>query len=115
MALKKLMQTASGHACEYWRLASIQQDHVARTGRMVLVGYRDQDARDAGLLPLGDATFIVDGYIGHETTTAQAYGFLKSHRRLIEAKCEHTNHETGEKWIQPAKYEDGPFFKSEDC
>lgn len=115
MALQIEMETPSGHRCSYWRLAALQQDHVSRSGRLVMVGYLDQQAREDGRLPLGEATVIVEAYLGHEATTAAAYGYLVTEQRLLEEACEHHDETTGERWTQPARYEPGLFYGAENC
>jgi hypothetical protein len=77
MALRKLLTLPSGHAVEYWRIASITTAFAAGHGVVELAGYRDQAAREAGMPPLADARQTFSGYLGHGGT-AEAYAWLRS-------------------------------------
>jgi hypothetical protein len=77
MALRKLLTLPSGHAVEYWRIASITTAFVAGHGTVELAGYRDQAAREAGMPPLADARQVFSGYLGHGGT-AEAYEWVRS-------------------------------------
>jgi hypothetical protein len=84
MALRKLLTLPSGHACEYWRIASITTAFATGHGTVELAGYRDQAAREAGMPPLADARQTFSGYLGHGGT-AEAYEWVRSQPSVVPA------------------------------
>ncbi len=87
MALLKNITLPSGHACDYWRIASITTAFSAGAGYVELAGYRDQAAREAGLPSLADARYVFQGYLGHGGT-AEAYEWVRSQPSVVPAHYE---------------------------
>jgi len=48
MAYKKSLQLNNGFIAEYWRVTSVPADKLAKTGEVVVIGYKDKATRDAG-------------------------------------------------------------------
>ena len=87
MALLKPITLPSGHDCAYWRIASISTNYAHGHGAVELVGYRDADAREAGLPPLADSRMVFHGYTGHGGT-AEAYEWVKQQPSVVPGRYE---------------------------
>lgn len=87
MALLKNITLPSGHACAYWRIASISANYTHGHGTVELVGYRDADARDAGLPPLADSRMVFHGYTGHGGT-GEAYDWVRTQPSTVPGHYE---------------------------
>ena len=87
MALLKNITLPSGHACTYWRIASITTSYANGHGAVEIVGYRDADARAAGLAPLADSRMTFHGYLGHGGT-AEAYDWVRTQPSTVPGHYE---------------------------
>ena len=87
MALLKNITLPSGHACAYWRIASISANYAHGHGAVEIVGYRDADARADGLPPLADSRLVFNGYTGHGGT-AEAYDWVRTQPSTVPGHYE---------------------------
>ena len=76
--VKPIEISNTGLVASYWRLAYNQTDHDARIVECRLCGYADQEAREAGKVPLPSiASRLSSEDLGvaslHEITTATLY------------------------------------------
>lgn len=90
MALQKSITTPSGAAATYWKAAVIELDHYRNEAHVLLLGFIDQQARDAGLRPLDSRSFFFehDGFtgFGHEVNNTQvAYAKIKTSPEFADA------------------------------
>lgn len=87
MAFQKVITLPSGHDCAYWRIASISANYAHGHGAVELVGYRDADAREAGLPPLADSRMVFNGYTGHGGT-GEAYDWVRTQPSTVPGHYE---------------------------
>lgn len=60
MALNQIIQHQTGAYSSYWRITLTNINYLNQTAVIQMLGYVDENARQAGKLNLDDRAFIVD-------------------------------------------------------
>ena len=62
MALRQIIQHATGTYSEYWKVRSITINHTEKTGTIIVDGYVSQQARNDNKVPLDSRTIPISEY-----------------------------------------------------